>query len=61
MFDRFVGYIKESRAELKKVVWPTRQETINSTVAVIVISGSVALFLGGLDFLFQFILNRFVL
>lgn len=61
MFNRFIGYIKESRAELKKVVWPTRQETTRSTAAVIVISGAVALFLGGLDFGFQFILNTFVL
>ena len=61
MFNRLITYIKESRAELKKVVWPTRQEATRSTLAVIVISGAVALFLGGLDFLFQFVLDRFVL
>ena len=61
MFDRFVTFLKESKIELKKVTWPTRQDTIRYTITVVVISGAMAVFLGGLDYLFQFILNRFVL
>ncbi|TSC78383.1 MAG: Protein translocase subunit SecE [Parcubacteria group bacterium Gr01-1014_33] len=61
MFDRIITYLKESKLELKKVTWPTREETIRYTVTVIVISGVVAIFLGGLDYLLQFALNRFVL
>jgi len=61
MFERLITFIKESRIELKKVTWPTRQETTRYTAAVIVISVAVALFLGGLDYLFQFILGRFIL
>lgn len=47
--------------EMKKVTWPTREEALNYTVAIVVISAAVAFFLGGLDFLFQWILNKFVL
>jgi preprotein translocase subunit SecE len=61
MFDRLTTFLKESRIELKKVTWPTRQETIHYTLAVIAISGAVAIFLGGLDFMFQYLLNTFIL
>jgi preprotein translocase subunit SecE len=47
-----VGFLSEVRDELKKVVWPTRQEIIRLTVVVIAISLLVGLFLGGLDFMF---------
>lgn len=42
-------FIKEVIAELKKVNWPTREETIKLTVVVIAISVIVAAFIGGLD------------
>jgi len=59
--SRLVEFIKESKIELKKVTWPTREETIRYTLTVIIISTALALFLGGLDYLFQFILNNFLL
>ena len=46
------NFIKEVVAELKKVTWPTREETIKLTVIVIVISILVGAFIGGLDSLF---------
>ena len=59
--ERLITFIKEARIELKKVTWPTRQDTINSTISVIVVSAGIALFLGILDFLFQSVLDKFVL
>jgi preprotein translocase subunit SecE len=47
-----VGFLRETRDELKKVAWPTRQETIRLTLVVITVSLLVGLFLGGLDFIF---------
>jgi len=61
MLDRLITFLKESRIELKKVTWPTREETIRHTITVIVISAAMALFLGGLDYIFQFVLNTFIL
>jgi len=45
-------FFKEVVAELKKVTWPTREETIKLTGVVIAISIFVGVFIGGLDALF---------
>ena len=51
------AFLKETVDELKKVVWPTRQEVIRLTFVVIVISLIVGVFLGGLDFVFTNLLE----
>ena len=43
-------FVRESRIELRKVVWPNRQETTRLTIAVIAVSAGVGLILGGFDF-----------
>lgn len=60
MFQNITTFLKESKVELKKVTWPTRQETIRYTITVIIISGAVALFLGGIDVGLQRLLNAFI-
>lgn len=45
-------FLHEVIAELKKVTWPTREETVKLTVVVIIISVLVGAFIGGLDSLF---------
>jgi preprotein translocase subunit SecE len=42
-------FLLESRLEIRKVVWPTRQETIQTTLIVIVMVVLTALFLWMLD------------
>lgn len=59
--SKLSNYIKETRIELKKVTWPTRQETIQYTLAIVISSAAIAVFLGGMDFAFQQILNKFIL
>lgn len=61
MLIRTTNFVKEAKIELKKVTWPTRVQTIRYTVAVIAMSLAVAAFLGGLDMLFTFLLDTFVL
>lgn len=61
ILERFITFLKEVRIELKKVTWLSRRETIRFTVMVILVSIVVAVFLGALDIIFQFILDRFVL
>jgi len=56
-----IKFLKEVRLELKRVTWPTRQETIKHTFVIIGFSLAVAAFLGGLDFLFSYLLNKFVI
>ena len=57
---KLINYIKASRAELKKVVWPSKKQTRNHTLMVIGISIAVAVFLGTVDLLFNKILEIFV-
>jgi preprotein translocase subunit SecE len=47
-----IQFIRESIGELKKVNWPTRNETIKLTVVVVAISLIVGVFIGGTDLLF---------
>ncbi len=61
MPERIVTFFKESRIELKKVRWPTREETIRYTIAVIAASAALAVYLGAIDYILQLILNTFVL
>ncbi len=42
-------FIQSSRIELRKVIWPTRQETFQTTMAVIVFVIIMGLFFWGLD------------
>ena len=44
-----VGFGRESRAEVRKVVWPTRQETIQTTMMVIVAVIVLGIFLWLID------------
>lgn len=57
MAFNLIKYLRESREELRKVSWPSRQETRNNTLLVIGISIFVAVFLGLFDFLFTTLLN----
>ena len=57
MFKKFTNYVRESRIELKKVVWPSKKQTKNHTLLVIGISIAVALFLGAVDFILNQILE----
>ena len=50
MFEKVVQFLKEVQIELKKVVWPTRKDTIASTSVVLVLVIIIAIFLGLVDF-----------
>ncbi len=56
-----VTYFKESYAELKRVAWPSRNTLVQHTVVVIVFSVSVAVFLGALDVLFVYGIEKILL
>lgn len=54
-------YLKDTRAELKHVSWPTRRQVISYTIVVIAISIITSLYLGLFDFLFSFVLERIII
>lgn len=49
---KITEYIKDTRAEMNHVNWPTRSETIRFTSLVIAVSLGVAILLGIADFVF---------
>ncbi|MFH1088067.1 MAG: preprotein translocase subunit SecE [Chloroflexota bacterium] len=49
----------EVLAELKKVTWPTRQETVRLTIVVLLICLALGVFLGGMDYGFSELAKRF--
>jgi len=59
--NKLTTFIKEARAELKKVNWPTREQTVKYTGLVVGLSLAVALFLGALDYLFEYTLKTFII
>jgi preprotein translocase subunit SecE len=61
-YDRFVPrYIRDIISELKKVTWPTREDTTRLTVAVIVVSATIGLALGGVDIGFNWLIDNTLL
>ncbi len=47
--QKALQFLREAKAELKKVTWPSRKQTIGSTVVVIVLVIIISLFLGVVD------------
>ena len=51
-------FYRDTRSELRKVVWPTREQAINLTVIVCIASAVVGAVLGGVDLLFGELFRR---
>ncbi len=49
-----ITFLQETVSELRKAVWPSKEETARLTVIVIVLAVAVGIFLGGLDRFFDF-------
>ena len=45
-----IQFLRDARAELKKVKWPTKKELMAATVMVIILVLIVAIYLGAIDF-----------
>lgn len=58
--DRIAEYLRDTRGELRKVSWPTRQQTINLTLIVLAVTVVMAAFLGSVDFLFATLISLIV-
>lgn len=47
--DKGLQFLREVKVELKKVVWPSRKQTIGSTVVVLILVMIISVFLGMVD------------
>jgi preprotein translocase SecE subunit len=60
LFPWIRSYIAEVASELKKVVWPTREEARRLTIMVIIIAGAVGIILGVFDYGFTHLMDWIV-
>jgi len=49
VIDKSIQFLREVKVELKKVTWPSRKQTMGSTVVVLVIVTIISMFLGLVD------------
>jgi len=58
--NRIVRYLRETRAELRKVVWPSRKEAARLSLIVIGVTVAMSAFLGLTDYLFSRLIGLIV-
>ena len=58
--QNLIGFGREARMEVRKVVWPTRQETLQTTAIVLVLVVLMALILWGLDSLLSYLVAQII-
>lgn len=58
--NQIVNFLKEVRAEMEKVVWPTKEQTIRYSILVIIVAVVSGAFLGGLDYLLTLVTDFLV-
>ena len=54
-------WVEDIISELRKVTWPTRHETINLTMVVVVVSAAIGGLLGGIDIFFNWFMTNTIL
>lgn len=59
--QKVLAFLSEAKIELSRVNWPTQKQITRYTLLVVVMSLAVAVFLGSLDFLFSYLVERYLL
>ncbi len=54
-------WAEEIISELRKVTWPSREETWNLTLVVVIVAGAFGVFLGGVDMFFNWMMEQTLL
>ena len=55
-----INYLKDTKLELTKVIWPKKDEVIRLTLIVFIISGIIGAYLGILDYAFTKLLELII-
>lgn len=58
--NAFVRYLKDTRAEIAKVTWPTREEGIRLTLLVLAVTTVASIALFGVDSLFSYMITGLI-
>jgi len=57
-YKRFINFLKETKAELKKVTWPSRNEVTSTTIVVIVATVFFGFYLFFMDLIFSWVITQ---
>ena len=57
-YKRFKNFLKETKAELKKVTWPSRSEVVNTTLVVILATFFFGFYLFFMDIVFSWLISQ---
>ena len=60
IMEKFINYIKLSKLEIMKVIFPTKEQIRNAFIAVFIVVAVVSLFLSLVDVIMSFILSKFI-
>jgi len=60
IIDKVKNYFIGSYAEMRKVTWPTKQQTINYSLIVISLSVGIAVFFMVMDYIFSYGINLII-
>ncbi len=55
---KFLNFLSEVKAELKKATWPTRKETVGTTIVVIILVIFFGFFLFFFDAIFSYVVAK---
>jgi len=57
-YKRLGNFLKDVRAELKKVTWPSKNEVVNTTIVVIVATVFFGFYLFFMDVIFSWVITQ---
>lgn len=57
-YKRFLNFLKEVRAELRKVTWPSRNEVYSTTIVVIIATLFFGFYLFFVDVIFSWVITE---
>ena len=55
MWEKLTTFLSDVRGEFGRVIWPTRDELVNSTTVVVIFSITFAIFIGFFDLILSFV------
>ena len=58
--NRITKYLKEVRAEVRKVTWPSRQEVVRLSTIVVIVMVVMSLFMALVDFAFSRLMQAII-
>lgn len=57
LYEKAVQFFRDVRSELRKVTFPSRKETVASTVVVLIAVFAVSMYLGVVDFVLSIVIR----